>query len=336
MKRLLPVLVLALLSPFIAEVLLGATPLSRADSLLPLTLLYGGGAVAIRELARRRGSGWSTVLWLGAAYGLVEEGLVMQTLFSPDLFDAAATGGRALGVNWVWAQVVVGYHVVWSIAIPIALTEILFRKRGAEPWLGRTELSIALACYAVGALAIGFTFRTIVTPNFRASAMLLATAAVAATLCVAWALREAGGRTQIQRTAESASQVSPLRLGLASLLMAAVWLEQWMLPAPLRAGWMAPLTMVAAAALALAFAAFVRQLALRGPWTDLHRLALASGALVASMAYGVRAIAVGTVLDRVAHAVCCAATALFLAVWAWRLRRCEAVPPTLNQATQKR
>jgi len=58
MKRLVPVITLALLSPFVAEILFGATPLSRVSSLLPLTLLYGGGAVLIREMARRFGPGW--------------------------------------------------------------------------------------------------------------------------------------------------------------------------------------------------------------------------------------------------------------------------------------
>src|ERR1035438_7385206 len=69
MKRNVPVLTLALLSPFVAEILFGATPLSRLASLPPLILLYGGGAVLIRELARRISSGWDRVAWLAAACG---------------------------------------------------------------------------------------------------------------------------------------------------------------------------------------------------------------------------------------------------------------------------
>src|ERR1035441_3859707 len=94
MKRPIPVLTLAFFYPFIAEIVFGATPLSRIASLPPLILLYGGGAVFIRELARRAARPWTAILCLGAAYGLVEEGLVMQTFFSPDLFGAAACGAR--------------------------------------------------------------------------------------------------------------------------------------------------------------------------------------------------------------------------------------------------
>ena len=54
LRRLMPIVVLFLLSPFVAEILLGATTISHLESLLPVTMLYGGGAVLIRELARRK------------------------------------------------------------------------------------------------------------------------------------------------------------------------------------------------------------------------------------------------------------------------------------------
>ena len=54
MKRYAPVFTLAFLAPFIAEFLFGATPISRIGGFVFLLLLYGGGAVLIRELARRR------------------------------------------------------------------------------------------------------------------------------------------------------------------------------------------------------------------------------------------------------------------------------------------
>jgi hypothetical protein len=60
-----------------AEVLFGATPISRIGVLLPVVPLYGDGALLIRELARRRG-GWTRIALLGAAYAIVEEGLVLQ------------------------------------------------------------------------------------------------------------------------------------------------------------------------------------------------------------------------------------------------------------------
>src|SRR4029078_2580523 len=100
MRRLIPVVVLFLLAPFVAEVLFGATPVSRLGQLVPVLPLYGGGALLIGESARRRSSGWGRLALLGAAYAIIEEGLLLQSIFNPALFNAAAYGGRALGVNW--------------------------------------------------------------------------------------------------------------------------------------------------------------------------------------------------------------------------------------------
>ena len=126
MRRYLPVIVLLFLSPLLAEFVFGATPVSRLGGIWLLIFFYGGGAILIRELARRRGSGWERIVLLGAAYGIFEEGLLIQSMFNPDLFNAGRVGGRALGVNWIWSEWTVGYHVVYSIVIPILLTEFLF------------------------------------------------------------------------------------------------------------------------------------------------------------------------------------------------------------------
>lgn len=131
--RYAPVLVLLVLS-LVAEVLFGATPISRLGALLPVTAIYGSVAVLIRELARRKGPGFGRIVLLGAAYAIVEEGLALQSMFNPDLFNASLVGGRMLGVNWVWSEWTVGYHVVWSISIPILLAELLFPARRAEDW----------------------------------------------------------------------------------------------------------------------------------------------------------------------------------------------------------
>ena len=121
----LPVLVLLFLSPLVGEIFLGATRVSRLASAFPLIFFYGGGAIIIRELARRHGPGWWRIVVLAVAYGIVEEGLATQSLFNPDLFNAGLIGGRSLGVNWVWSEWTVGYHVVYSIAIPILLANVV-------------------------------------------------------------------------------------------------------------------------------------------------------------------------------------------------------------------
>src|SRR5829696_2113033 len=108
----------------------------------------------------RRGLGWSSILVLGVAFGIVEEGLALESLFNPSLFNAGDLGGRALGINWVWAQWTLGYHAVWSISIPILLAELVFPARRSEPWLGRAGLITTGVFYVLGVLAFTPTSAT--------------------------------------------------------------------------------------------------------------------------------------------------------------------------------
>src|SRR5215211_7373088 len=85
---LVPALVLLLLAPAEAEVLFWATPVSNLGALLPDVAVYGCGALLIREVVRRRGLGWASILALDVAFGIVEEGLALGSLFNPNLFNA--------------------------------------------------------------------------------------------------------------------------------------------------------------------------------------------------------------------------------------------------------
>jgi hypothetical protein len=124
-QRLVPALVLALIATLVPEVLFGSTPLAEPGRILVTMPLYAGGAVTVRELARRRRAGWLAIALLGVAYGLVEEGLAFASIFNPSMFSAGLVGGRLFGVNWTWTEWTLGYHAVWSISIPILLTERL-------------------------------------------------------------------------------------------------------------------------------------------------------------------------------------------------------------------
>lgn len=140
--RFLPALVLFLLSPAIGELLSGSAPPSEFFSpfgFLMIVCLYGSGAVVVRELRVRWKKGVGSVLLLGAAYGVLEEGLLVTSWFSPYWVDLGpmAVYGRWLGVNWVWAEMLTIYHAVFSITIPILLVELAFHKRRDESWVGR-------------------------------------------------------------------------------------------------------------------------------------------------------------------------------------------------------
>src|SRR5437879_9631552 len=123
-----PLLALILLSPVIAEMLSVSTPplewLNPIAALL-LIWLYGAGVLVMRETAVRWKTGWPSILLLGAAYGIIEEGLAVKSFFDPAWMDLGTLGwyGRWLDVNWGWGVWLRIYHAVVSIAVPIFLVE---------------------------------------------------------------------------------------------------------------------------------------------------------------------------------------------------------------------
>ena len=85
----LAVLGLFFLAPISAEYLLGyddiiGRPWELVFGLLIFGPLYGAPALLIREAARRAGRGWPTILTLSFAAGLIQAGLIDQSLFNPD------------------------------------------------------------------------------------------------------------------------------------------------------------------------------------------------------------------------------------------------------------
>jgi hypothetical protein len=137
-----PLLSLFFLSPLIAEMLSGSSPPSQWASLFSfffMVCLYGAGAILVRELFIRWRTGMAGLLLLGAAYGVVEEGLDVMSFFNPGWPDlgADAVYGRAAGVNWVWSVHLTMFHAVFSIAIPILLVHLMFPQARGERWLGK-------------------------------------------------------------------------------------------------------------------------------------------------------------------------------------------------------
>ncbi len=184
MHRLLPAFMLVMTAPVVAELLAGSTPLSQPivlATLLPLyLLLYGAGALLIRELVRRSGREWASILLLGAAYGFLEEGFATQSLFHPTLYRAAEFGARILGINGVFTTSVIVIHAVWSVAIPILLTELLFPSRCTTPYLGRGGLVVTSICYALGVALLWFVAHASFAAGYEASPILTGLAILAA------------------------------------------------------------------------------------------------------------------------------------------------------------
>lgn len=165
-RRLVPVIALLLLAPWAAECSWGGFAI---DDFLPVLIflgpMYGGAAILIRETARHLGAGWPTIVLLAAAFGVVQAGLVDQSLFNPDFLDdtqyadtrAAAEATLVPGLEFSLRQAFdyVGNHIVLTICAPIVLIEsFLGADRRLRPWLGRPGLLVVGLVYLLGSLFI--------------------------------------------------------------------------------------------------------------------------------------------------------------------------------------
>lgn len=124
--------------------------------------LYGAPALLIREVARRAGLGWPGIVMLATAFGLIEAGLVDQSLFSLDYRhiaswddDLRGTFVGPLGLSAFNVLNFIGGHVIYSICAPIALVEGLRPSNHAEPWLTRRSgIAVALLYVAASLLVL--------------------------------------------------------------------------------------------------------------------------------------------------------------------------------------
>jgi len=191
-SRNLPAITLVLFAPAIPELLTGSTPISHlffdppqfALSFLLDVGLYGTGALLIREFAVVYRKGWASILLLGAAYGIAEEGFAVHTFFQPSgsPVGALAVYGHAFGVNWLWALGLSAFHATYSIALPILLVFLWFPEARQARWFGRRGVATIAAIY----LAEVVIFAHLVGHGPSPGALLFFLAVVALLLGLAW------------------------------------------------------------------------------------------------------------------------------------------------------
>jgi hypothetical protein len=272
-KRIAPAIALYFLSPLVAEFLLGDFPLSKISLLLFLAPFYGGGAILIREITRRTGRGWPTILTLALAYGVFEEAFTTQTLFNPDylglhlhLLEPAFI--PAFGISAWWTIFVLTLHTVWSISVPIAIMEALVPQRAHTPWLKWLGLSIVTLLFVV--IACTMTVRSIQSDShhFMASNRQFA---VSAACCIVVAI--VAFLLPRRTEARPGNSPSPAVTGVLSLVASSIFLV-----VPRTWGWGAVAIYLA---LDLTIIVAVSSWSRREAWNPLHILALGGGAALA-------------------------------------------------------
>ena len=153
-----PLLCLLILTPGIPEYLSGSSNMALLVLSPPIFLLllaanlalYGPGVILIREAKIRWNKGWASVFLMGAAYGIVEEGLALRTLFNPTSSVVGNLGvyGHWLGVNWVWTVGLVIFHSVFSIGLPIFIFGLAFPDLKSKSLVSTTGIRISILVLA--------------------------------------------------------------------------------------------------------------------------------------------------------------------------------------------
>jgi Kef-type K+ transport system membrane component KefB len=120
--------------------------------------LYGCPALLIREVARRTDMTWVGLVSLATALGIVQAGLIDQSLFRlsyrgiPDWASwATPTYIESMGFSAYLALIFVMGHVIGSFCAPIAVTESLVPEHRSERWLGPVGLGVATGLYLTAA-----------------------------------------------------------------------------------------------------------------------------------------------------------------------------------------
>ena len=264
-----PAIALFFIAPLVAEFLLGNLPIKLLGTLVILAPLYGGGALLIREVVRRTGRGWPSIIVLAFAYAVFEEAFTTQTLFNPNylhlnLHLLAPAYIPALGIGGWWTIFVLTLHVVWSISTSIALVEALAPDRATTPWLGGIGLTVTGILFTLAAVAS--TRFEIKQDQFVASKAQFSWAAI---VCMIAAV--AAFRLPTRAIARVPGWIpSPWIVGAAALVAGSVFM---MVPNTL--GWLAVGVYVL---LDLLVIRAISVLSHREGWNGQHRLALAGGA----------------------------------------------------------
>lgn len=167
MGRLRLALIISFLSITIAEYSTGSTPLTNIItdpasffffSLPALLGLYGCGVILIREAAIIWKRGLPTILALGLAYGIMEEGVSVHTFFAPVNATVGVFGqyGRVLGLDLTWAIIISIFHSLYSIALPILIAGSLWPETKDKRLLTKRTLVLVFIAYAVTVMVLDF------------------------------------------------------------------------------------------------------------------------------------------------------------------------------------
>jgi hypothetical protein len=220
-----PLLFLLFLTPGIPEylsassqlTLLVISPLLFFGLLLANLGLYGSGVILIREAMIRWKKGWASVFLLGVAYGIVEEGLALWTLFNPLAQPVGNLGfyGHWLGVNWVWTVGLLIFHSVYSIGLPIFLFGLVFPELKHKSLVSEAGITLSIVGLTLDSIVL-FALESFIYGPYNPGAGLMIFSGLVVTIFVLAARKLPGDFLKIKL---SQPKWSPRKFAIVGALL---------------------------------------------------------------------------------------------------------------------
>lgn len=286
MKRVSPGMALLLIAPLLGELVSGhmnVMEFCNPIMFLVMALPYGCGALLCRELARRWGKGWLSLLLLSIAYAVFEEGIVSRAFFDPHWLELEALENYDYfaGLNWTYSFSLVHFHITISILSSIMLAEMVYPEKRQEGWLSNGQLALCGLVLALWPPVLAIMAQAD-TPLYVPPLGLHLLAGLAI-LALAAAARLAPARP-LPSTEQRVSPPYRLLI-LGALNVTIVFFTVYMLPE----FWHLPLVLPIVFLFtvnALSFWLFLRWSGNVRAWDDRHRLALVMGLLAFFVLFG--------------------------------------------------
>lgn len=227
-----PILALIIISIAFTELLTGnlSIDVMLANPIILLFLIligYGLPIVLIRELFVRWKAGLPSMILLGLAYGIWNEGILAKTFLMNDSVPVETFDGyvAVFGINIAWAFVISAWHAFHAVLYPILIIHFLYPTSTGR-WLStRLFVSLLVIILFLGSLFY-FTNNDVVVGTEEAFVPMVA--AMAALAALAYAFRKKGqlltsSRPTVKRLAVyGAVFVAALLMGASILTSLAV------------------------------------------------------------------------------------------------------------------
>jgi hypothetical protein len=287
-QRAAPALLMMILAPTFTELLLGGTRLSTLIAFPPVLLMeilvWGGGGVLLRGLARKLKLGWSSLLLFALALAVAEEFVIQQTSLAPLVIQLKGVEwGRAGGINYVYALWALVYEAAWVVLFPTLVAELVFPDRRDETWLS-TPMAVVLAIlFVLGAIMAWFAWthiarvETFHLPLYNPTHIELSAAIAVIAGSIAW------GITFPPTFGSALRPASPAVVALLGGLWGVLWFLLAVLAFGIAPQISAPAVFAAGTVVLLAIVLVLPRWTSHAAWTQRHSYFLFAGALTGAM-----------------------------------------------------